>query len=149
MCMSAIIDIHINSLNPIFQTSAKYDCLPLCMLLYQEYFPVLFLFLWICLWWKGLVFKLIRKKRCTCNFKTNSVLIVVQFNWLYRNLVKAWYWKKSFWHQINQINSNWHICYNRQVVFINISLFKGIPRLSAMYLQSQDFVYFSFAHVFW
>lgn len=56
--------------------------------------------------------------------------------------------KPDMGRSLLDINSNWDICDNRKGVFISISLFKGIPRLSAMCLKPQDFcVFFVCLHV--
>lgn len=38
MSTFATVETHADSLNAIFQSNAKHDCVPLCMLLYHEYF---------------------------------------------------------------------------------------------------------------
>lgn len=144
--MFTVVDTHIDNLNALFQTNAKYDCIPLCMLLYHEYFffwfPLIYL-QWTSLF-KSLVFQLISNKRSTWDSKTDSVLTLFQLNTLSGMLSKPDFGRNLF--DVILIPFGIHVIVSKGhlLVFHYLSLYPGF--LLCMYLKI--FVYFSFVYMF-
>lgn len=69
--MCTIVDVRISSLDPIFQTSAKYYCLPLSLLLYQDRFPFFFFYLFFFIYSYESVFE---EQACSRAWSSSSLV---------------------------------------------------------------------------